>query len=356
VAPTEANRDVLLTVDVTARRERIATSSSSGTRFTKLDGGRLFATSEGYDLTTQLWDLRSHGADQYRGMMTGRPVIVSDDDRRAIVGTGRGAELQDITNPSSPRKLSDAPSSFFDENELSANGAVDTFASIAVTGLGRDDRAVKVWRYVGSGELREIVLPVTKPVALRMSLDGRTLAVSRSDPGSVEIWRLDGDTAHRMSESVTQTLWHPTRFSPDGRFLLLTNSAEGEVQVWDVADPANPVVQADIPTQPRAKPMIEFSPDGRRVLLGTDRAVSLWDLEQRGKPVRVARFENFPDNITAVDHWSPPYGFVAVTEINIWPLRTDADEVIRNLCLGDVELSDSDWARYFPDVERKPVC
>ena len=71
--------------------------------------------------------------------------------------------------------------------------------------------------------------------------------MSRSDPGYVEIWRLDGDTAHRMSESVTQTLWHPTRFSPDGRFLLLTNSAEGEVQVWDVADPANPVVQADIP-------------------------------------------------------------------------------------------------------------
>ena len=79
--------------------------------------------------------------------------------------------------------------------------------------------------------------------------------------------------------------------------------------------------------------MIEFSPDGRRVLLGTDRAVSLWDLEQRGKPVRVARFENFPDNITAVDHWSPPYGFVAVTEINIWLLRTDADEVIR-ICVS----------------------
>jgi WD40 repeat protein len=187
-----------------------------------------------------------------------------------------------------------------------------------------------------------------------MSPDGRVLAVLRSSYGSVELWRLDAGAVQRMSGAMPP--WRPARFSRDGRFLLLVDSAEGKAQVWDVADLANPVVWAEIPVQPRAEPLIEFGPDGRQVLLATDRAAHIWDLTQRGKPVRLAAFENFPDNVTAVDHWSPPYGFVAVTEGNIWLLRTDADEVIRNLCLGGAELSDGDWEKYFPDVARVPVC
>lgn len=92
------------------------------------------------------------------------------------------------------------------------------------------------------------------------------------------------------------------------------------------------------------------------MLLGSDRSVHLWDLTQRGRPVRVAAFENFPDNVTAIDHWSPPYGFVALAGVHIWPLRTDVGEVVRDLCLGGAALSDGDWAKYFPDVERVPVC
>ncbi|WP_346131934.1 WD40 repeat domain-containing protein [Lentzea roselyniae] len=180
--------------------------------------------------------------------------------------------------------------------------------------------------------------------------------MSRLNAGPVEIWRLDGDTVNRVYANVTQGSWEPFQVSADGRFLLMVNSVEGKVQVWDVADPANPVVWADIATLPRAEPMVEFAPGGRRVLLGTERAVHVWDLAQRGKPVRVAAFENFPDNVTAVDHWSPPYGFIALTKGYIWLLRTDVDQVIEDLCLGGAALSDQEWARYLPDVERVPVC
>jgi sugar lactone lactonase YvrE len=354
VAPTEANRDVLLTVDATARRERMA-PSSPGNRFTKLDGGNLFEIFNLSAFTTSLWNLREHGSDRQHGTIAGRPAVVSDDDRRAIVSTIRGSELQDITDPSRPRKLADVPASSYNDQALTANSALDTFAGLVMN----SDTVFepKVWRYTGSGELREIAIPGGgTPMGMRMSPDGRTLAVSRPNPGSLEIWRLDGDTPRRASEALTQTAWRPARFSPDGRFLLLVDSAVGEVRVLDVADPANPVVWADIPTQPRAEPMAEFAPDGHRLLLGTDRAVHVWDLAQRGKPVRLASLENFPDDVTAIDHWSPPYGFVALTDGTVWLIRTDVDQVIRDLCLGGAALSDEDWAKYFPEVERKPVC
>ncbi|GGU57302.1 hypothetical protein GCM10010178_57160 [Lentzea flava] len=356
VAPTEATRDALLTVDATTRRERL-NSTWAGSRFTKLDGGSLFGTFQELSFVTSLHNLRSHGIDSSHGTIVGRPLVVSDDDRRAIVATERGAELQDITNPSSPRTLARVPASSYFGNGLSANSTVDTIAGVVTTDRPIDGYGAKIWRYVGTSELREIAVPGDKPpLSLRMSPDGRIVVVSRINGGSTEIWRIDGDAAHRVYESTAPGTFEPRRFSADGRFVLVASLSLGQVQVWDVTDPANPVVQADIPTQPNAEPMIEFSPDGRQVLLGTDRAVHVWDLAQRGRPVRIAGFENFPDNITAVDHWSPPYGFVALTEGNIWLLRTDVNEVVRNLCLGGAELPDQDWARYLPEVERVPVC
>ncbi|PWK85991.1 hypothetical protein C8D88_10531 [Lentzea atacamensis] len=356
VAPGDANRDVLLTVDATSRRERLETSSALGTPFTKVDGDGLFKTFEGAAFRTTLWNLRDHGPGRHQGTMDGLPAIVSDDNRRAIVSTARGTELQDITNPSSPRTLAAVPASAYQTRGFSANSALDTFAGVVSEG-GDRDVVIKVWRYAGSGQLREIAtLAGEFPWALRMSPDGRILAVSRLNAGPVEIWRLDGDAVNRVYANVTQGAWEPFQVSADGRFLLMVNSVEGKVQVWDVADPANPVVWADIATLPRAEPMVEFAPGGRRVLLGTERAVHVWDLAQRGKPVRVAAFENFPDNVTAVDHWSPPYGFIALTKGYIWLLRTDVDQVIEDLCLGGAALSDQEWARYLPDVERVPVC
>ncbi len=356
VAPTEANRDVLLSVDATARRERLDMSMAPDTRFTKLDGGRLFATPQGFEIVTPLWDLRSHGLDRQRGTLTGRAEIVSADDRRAIVSTDHGAELQDISDPAHPRTLASLSPRMYTEHALSANDAMDTITGAVMT-EDYHNAVPKVWRYGGSGELREFVLPGDQaPMGLRVSPDGRTLAMSPANAPKVEMWRLDGDAPHRVAEIATQKSWVPTRFSPDGRFLLLVNSVEGQVQVWDVSDPATPVVWAEVATKPRVEPLVAFSPDGRRLTLGTDRVVHIWDLAQRGEPVRVAAYENFPDNITAVDHWSPPYGFIALTAGTIWVLRVDVGDVVRNLCLGDPALSDDEWARYFPDVERVPVC
>ncbi|WP_156213765.1 hypothetical protein [Lentzea aerocolonigenes] len=357
VAPTEANRDALFFVEATKRRELIGTNTPEDTRFIKNDGGHLFMTVKGYELETPLWDLRDHGQGRYHGVLNGRPVVVSDDDKRAIVATTRGVELMDITNPLSPRTLAEVDAIAYRETGLAADSALNSFAgTVAVVGSFRDLKA-KLWRYEGSSVLREFDIPGANPAtALRMSPDGHVLAVSREDTAAVELWRIDGETVHKVSETVPQRTLLPTRFSADGRFLLLVSSAVGQVQVWDVADPAKPVVQADIPTLPKAELKIAFSPDGRSVLLGTDRSAHIWDVSQPGRPVRAGAFENFPDNITAVDHWSPPYGFVAVTERNIWQLRTDVDQMIRDLCQGGMELSDADWAKYFPEVARVPVC
>jgi hypothetical protein len=86
--------------------------------------------------------------------------------------------------------------------------------------------------------------------------------------------------------------------------------------------------------------------------------VDVWDLTHRGSAIQVARLENLAEEITAIDHWPSTDTFVAVTRAYLVPLRTDLDHIVQDLCQreGDAALSDEDWARYFPGVDRVPVC
>ncbi len=145
-------------------------------------------------------------------------------------------------------------------------------------------------------------------------------------------------------------------FSPDGRFLLVVDSTQG-VEVLDLSDPAKPSAWGRVPEQTRSSVMIKFAPDGRRVLIATARTAHIWDIGQPGRATRIAAFDNLPQEITGIDHWPSTGQFVMVTSgMSLWPLRVDADQVIREMCLGGAELSDDQWANYFPDVERVPVC
>ncbi|WP_154697478.1 WD40 repeat domain-containing protein [Lentzea guizhouensis] len=277
---------------------------------------------------------------------------MSEDDQRVVVAGAQGAELLDVSDPARPFKVADLPVSSF---TATTNARLDVLADLVPD--ARRGRAPKVWLLDGGG-WREVAVPGDREaIGVRLSPDGRTLAVKRLD-GFWELWRLEGDQARLMSETVMGVWQTAYEFSGDGRFLIQAGSDLATAEVWDVSDPATPVLWADFPL-PSANDttLVEFSADSRHVLVASDRGAHVWDLRRQHRPERIAAFEAFPEDITAVDHWPATGEFaVVVRGETVWPLRTDPDQVVKDQCRGYASLSASEWATYFPDMGQVEVC
>ncbi|NGY63785.1 hypothetical protein G7043_33190 [Lentzea sp. NEAU-D13] len=346
VAPDDLTRDHLLSVDASARRDKFLRGISLSA-VKKTSGGRFFMDSDRTVFATNLWDLRARKVVPSVRLL-GRVMAVSDDDLRLVALTEEGVVLMDITDPARPRKLaliSAIPT------DITADSTLTRFAGVVSSRPG----VPKVWTYDGSGGLRETVVPGAEEVmSMRLSPDGKTLAVLRFGPGTAEFWRLEGETLVRAGAISERGDY--AYFSPDNRLFLLINTTLGVARVGDVSDLARPVDWAQFPVPPDTGLSVVFAADSSQVLIGTERSAHVWSLENRREPVSLASFENFPQDVTAFDYWPGRKEFIAVTEDAVWPLRADAEQVARDMCFGGAQLSDEDWAKYFPDIERVPVC
>ncbi|MDX3663408.1 hypothetical protein PV646_39480 [Streptomyces sp. ID05-26A] len=346
VAPDDSTRDHLLSIAASTGRDRFLRGIVLSP-VKKTSGGRFFVDSDRTSPTTRLWDLRARQAIPSL-RLPGRVGAVSDDDRRLVAVTDEGVVLMGITDPAQPRKLALISAT---PVEVTADSTLTRFAGITSSRPGLPT----VWTYDGSGGMRETPVPGRQGVrSMRLSPDGKMLAVSRFGPGTVEFWRLEGETASHVS--TISVPGGDSYFSPDNRLFLLIDTITGVARVWDVSNPAQPVDWAEFSVPPRTSHSVVFTPDSGQVLIGTDRSAQVRSLGTRHEPVSLAGFENFPQVVTAFDYWPEQREFVAVTEEAVWPLHTDVGQVLRNLCLGGEQLSDHDWARYFPDIKRVPVC
>ncbi|WP_169731079.1 WD40 repeat domain-containing protein, partial [Lentzea kentuckyensis] len=345
VAADDSTRDHLLSIDTSFRRDRFPREISASP-VKKTSGGRFFMNS-GQGSATNLWDLRAREVVP-RLRLNGRVLAVSDDDRRLVALTEEGAVLLDITDPALPRKLA-----LISANpvNLSADSSLTRFVAIAANRPG----LATVWTYDGSGGLSEAGVPGRQQVlSTGLSPDGRILAVSRFGPSTVEFWQFDGGTPSHAS--TIQVQGSHVYFSPDNRLFLLIDNMTGVARVWDVSNPAHPVDWAEFPVPPRTSLSAVFAADSTQVLIGTDRSAQVWSLKDRHEPVSLASFDNFPQDVTAFDYWPADREFVAVTDDAVWPMRTDIEQVVRDLCFGNPKLSDEDWARHFPGVKPVPMC
>lgn len=352
VSPTESNRDLLLSTDG-ARQVRYWNWPTNG-ETKRTNGGSLYVTTHADTTVSELWDQAGY---RIHTVLPNVPLTLSPDDRRVVIAGDNATKLLDISVPGQPRELSDLPA--HRGTSLVSNGDVDVVAGLVGEGRGKTE-VPKVWMRDGSG-VRETALPEGRNLGeLGLSPDGRTLALVRGGGLSgIELWRLDGGQP-RLAARV-EVISYPVRptFSPDGRFLVLPDPGGAVAHVWDVSDPANPVRWAELREQfaGTAAPAVEFAPDGRTVLLATARTVNIWDLGQRDAPRRAGGFDNFTTDVTSVGHSKEMNSFFAVTNgVFVWQLRLDAEQIVRDMCLGGAELSDREWAKYFPDIERVPVC
>ncbi|SFR28668.1 WD40-like Beta Propeller Repeat [Lentzea waywayandensis] len=355
VSPTEANRDLLLKADAADRRKPYL-SASHGSQINKADGGTLYAVTEQGRTGVSLWDLP---ANRMVVNLPGVPVAVSEDNSRAVLHGKENFGLYDSSPAEEGRKLADLP--VHGGSSVARNNGVDVVAGIVSVDRSLKTLAPKMWVHDGSGQVREVVLADPGDAhEVRLSPDGRMLALARMRPdgqSQVELWRFDG-TELRLAGRVGAPVGSGRpEFSPDGRLLAMPSPTSATTAVWDVSDPASPVHRADLPEQfaGTSRPMIKFSPDSRQVLLAAARTVTIWDLEQPDAPRRLAGFDNFTMDVMSADNWSSQF-VISTGDGFFWHLRVDAEQAVQDLCPRHAELSDREWAKYFPDIERVPVC
>lgn len=144
----------------------------------------------------------------------------------------------------------------------------------------QDDRTVKLWD-VATGQATTIYdgqAPTVRMSPWTFSPDGKTLAMTRvtntngNYDAAVVLWDVD---AQKAVATFKGSVWG-IAFSPNGRTLV--TSGGNTIRFWDIATRRElaALKQSDSTTQ------IVFSPDGRRLAIGTGSgAVKLWDATTR---------------------------------------------------------------------------
>lgn len=102
-----------------------------------------------------------------------------------------------------------------------------------LTSMGRWDREVKVWRVRDRRLVHALVVssvnPITKPLSLAFSLDGKWLAIGYSD-GVVRLFQLADEKLKRILTWGSPALIWRVAFSPDGQWIV--SCALSKVLIW----------------------------------------------------------------------------------------------------------------------------
>jgi WD40 repeat protein/serine/threonine protein kinase len=131
---------------------------------------------------------------------------------------------------------------------------------------GSHDGSVRVWA-VGSGEL-VATLPTGAADAVAFSPDGRHLAAAGFDGAGV--WDLAGGRPAFALRGHTRRV-QAVGYSPDGR-RVATAGLDGTLRLWDAADGRELLVLGGVHAGGLA-----FSPDGRRIVAGSNGEVRMWE-------------------------------------------------------------------------------
>jgi WD40 repeat protein len=143
--------------------------------------------------------------------------------------------------------------------------------------IGRDEPGIVWCDLRGESHGRVIELPIRMANDLKVSPDGRTLAVAGADSPDVVLWDLDSGQQRMILRGHKAPVAH-LAFAPDGRLLA---SAAGTVEdrairIWDTATGR---LSGRITGPVSALLSLAYSPDGRRVAgaCSHEKPVRIWD-------------------------------------------------------------------------------
>jgi Tol biopolymer transport system component len=132
-----------------------------------------------------------------------------------------------------------------------------------------------------------------QPVSIRLSPDGRTVALARTVSGNMDVWLLDTARGVRTRFSTDAAMEDDPVWSPDGRRVVFESYRQGVVDLFEKAvagDAAETLLLASTENKNPA----DWSPDGRFILYEVQSAKTardLWALPLDGdrRPVSVAQ-------------------------------------------------------------------
>ncbi|SDK74210.1 WD-40 repeat-containing protein [Lentzea albidocapillata subsp. violacea] len=235
-------------------------------------------------------------------------------------------------------------------HDVDGTGSMVTGVDVFETGdrISSPDR-IRLWDL--SGTPKDTLLPVEGVIASALSRDGRTLAVALND-GAMELWRVGGERIarwHREGKPATR-LW----MNDDGTVLAAWLDSRRTVQLWRLD--GTPRWSADLSVSSSTLPDVAFGDQTMAVHL--EPSIQVWDLRHE-QPRRTAEFGGFTSHVPSM-RYRPDIGEFVAFEwegSNVWTLRGDLTAALIQVCAVAVSpLSDEEWRRRFPDVERVPVC
>ncbi len=234
--------------------------------------------------------------------------VEADPQGRYLAGVGRDGlhlwNLADWKERSFHEHTTDVPAL-----------AVGRNGDLIVTGSA--DRTLRLWD-PSTGKVLAVWLGHTGAVrSVDFSADGKTV-VSSGDDGTVRVW--DVDKALASVALLADGAPYVVKWSPDGRQLAIANHA-GVIRIWDPAT-GRPIREFKASDEPIV--VLDFSPDWRRVLVGSNRAgpLGVWDVES-GTPLLL-----LADTAIAVSDavFSPDGGRIITAgrngRLRVWDART----------------------------------
>ena len=173
------------------------------------------------------------------------------------------------------------------------------------------DGAVRIWdsrtdrlletRATGAGDLR--------PDVIAFSRDGDAV-VTPTKAGGAVVWRPQSHAELRVDRQRVSA----TALSADGNWVA---TGARSARVWS-ARTGRPVASKRLPAQAA---FMEFSPDGRMLLVGTDHSVYLWTLRSG----RLVLLDRYPDVGVQSAHFSPDGSSIVTAgelEARVWDTAT----------------------------------
>jgi WD40 repeat protein len=292
------------------------------------DGKRLASSSE--DRTVRIWDVAT-GKQLHKLDGFPRPVwhlrFLPDNESLALCAhTGgpvsvyhfpTGRIIHDLTGEFQPSALLRHP-----------DGRILLIESVGSVFTSPPRVGIQVWDVMASRIIQRFEGHNQRLVCSILSPDGRTVA-TRGDDGYIRLWELaTGQQRANIfeGEQTNSTGTQYFAFSPDGRTIASANRREPRVYLWDVPT-GNEIAKFNAHERPMYT--VEFTPDGRRMITGSQDSTMLgWDMtlpDRRSRPLPSAKLSH--DDLTKL--WAQLRdGSAAEAYKAKWKLAADPDATV----------------------------
>jgi hypothetical protein len=316
-----------------------------------------------------VWTLSADKATPHGLLPRGRQALMSGDGGVLVQLLAGNMEVWSVRDPDTPRLLATLPASMLPQS-MSADGRKVAGTRITLKGSGeyevepgRNDVLVSdltdpTRPTVVQAPCRTVAEPVLRP-------DGQVLTAVCADgqnESRLRSWRIENgelrEVLSRPSEAGTSGA--RLRYGSTGRLLVFERYNRPGFQVLDMSVESAPVIWQDFRDHSRQMSEVAFGKDDHVLAVVTSQGIALWDISARDRPTRLADLQGFDGGRERLVYRADDDDFVGPmwnADGHIWRFPLNVARTRDALCArGNVELSDEEWPRYFPDIERVPVC